>query len=65
MTTRFSWTQPCCVHCWDLRNPGRVPVRLRRARSETCVYCSQLTKDGIYIRVDPALFFTFPTRLRD
>ena len=53
---RFSWTQPCCETCWIERNPGRTPVVVVIAERdpETCVHCGEPTRDGIYVRIDPA-----------
>lgn len=51
--TRFSWTQPCCLSCWEDRNPGRRAVTLVEPTAETCVYCGSGTGSGIYVRVDP------------
>lgn len=50
---RYSWTQPSCGTCWDERNPGRAPVRLREPDEETCVYCGKRHRSGIYVRIDP------------
>lgn len=36
-----------------MRNPTRVPVRIRDAELEHCCYCNQQTTSGIYVRVDP------------
>lgn len=51
---RYSWTQPCCVDCWNERNPDRQAVVLRQAETEQCVYCGRWAQSGIYVRIDPA-----------
>ena len=52
---RWSWTQPCCVDCWNERNPRR-PAHTMEADTETerCVYCGRWDQSGIYVRTDPA-----------
>lgn len=52
---RYSWTQPCCVSCWNERNPDRQAAQIKepyRVR-EICVYCGNGAEGGIYIRIDP------------
>lgn len=54
-----NWNQVICGPCWTVRNPDRVPVRLRHAepQSETgerCSFCGLPTNSGIYVRADPA-----------
>jgi hypothetical protein len=53
---RYSWTQPCCMSCWDERNPNRPAIQMRAPTRvlETCVYCGSDTNDGIYVRLDPS-----------
>jgi len=48
-----NWTQPICVGCFRMRNPGREPVRCIDAEDERCCHCGNRTYYGIYIRVDP------------
>jgi hypothetical protein len=50
----YSWTQPCCITCWQDRNSLREPMRLRDPETELCVFCGRQTRDGIYVRVDPS-----------
>jgi hypothetical protein len=52
--SNFSWTQPCCESCWG-EHHGGVPVQFKSdmRMDETCVYCGEPTRSGIYIRVDP------------
>lgn len=50
----WSWSQPCCLGCWIIRHPGRVPVRLRDPRpGHLCVFCAEPADDGIFVRIDP------------
>mgnify|MGYP001582526642 CR=1 FL=1 len=49
----MNWTQPVCSYCYDKREPGRTPTRLRGADAETCCDCGKQTAEGIYFRVDP------------
>jgi hypothetical protein len=39
-----------CLPCWEMRNPRRVPARLRNAPLETCCACGESTRSGIYLR---------------
>lgn len=66
MQTRYSWTQACCLACFEDRHPGWIPTRLREPyrKKETCVYCGQPTKEGLYIRIDPKEA-PHPTRVKD
>jgi hypothetical protein len=42
-----------------------MPVRVKDVgEAETCVDCSELTSDGIFLRVDPASA-KYPSRLKD
>lgn len=61
----YSWTQPACEACWAYHHPGREPSRLNEParESETCVYCGEQTRSGIYVRVDPGIA-PYPTRAR-
>jgi hypothetical protein len=63
---RFSWTQAACDECWEERNPGRTATRIRAeyATPETCVYCGEGTRSGIFVRIDPTTA-PFPTREKD
>jgi len=49
----MSWTHPICEACWSERNPNREPVTVNNGNIETCCYCGEHTKSGIYIREDP------------
>lgn len=50
----LSWTQPICISCWVIKNPGRRASRLIDSDSEICAYCGFITESGIYVRDDPA-----------
>ena len=43
-------TVPICEACWLIENPDRVPVRLTEPDQETCYWCKQETRSGIYVR---------------
>jgi hypothetical protein len=47
------WTHAICVECWDKQQPGREPVTVLNGTEQTCCFCGQPTKAGIYIREDP------------
>jgi hypothetical protein len=57
----WSWTQPCCMGCFDRLRPAAEPVRLKAALVEVCCYCGHDTAEGIYVRVNPATV-RWPTR---
>jgi hypothetical protein len=42
-------TVAICEACWN-RLAGQEPVRLREPEPETCDYCKQPTRSGIYVR---------------
>lgn len=50
---RWSWTQPICLRCWT-EQTHRIPVQVIGAVREQCAYCGAKTRDGIYLRDDPA-----------
>lgn len=52
----FSRTQPACGECVDARFPNANPTPLREDKREleTCCFCGEETRSGIYVRVDPA-----------
>jgi len=54
VSPRYSFTQPVCDECWDLRYPDRPSPRLGQGPQERCCDCTTLTSSGIYIRVDPS-----------
>lgn len=49
----YSWTQPICSDCYDVRYPDRVPVQILDYKTEECVDCGFYTDEGIYFRIDP------------
>jgi len=49
----MTWTHIICTACWDKRQPGREPVRVRGAREEPCCFCGRVTAAGIYVCEDP------------
>ena len=51
-----TWTQPACSFCFELQLPGVNPIALKKEwrEEEICAFCGQETKEGIYIRADPA-----------
>lgn len=55
MSPRYSWTQPSCDDCWQRRYPGRQAVTIKQEMrdAETCCFCGEGHRSGIYVRVDP------------
>lgn len=56
--TRWRWTQPVCIPCWNERNPDRpAPADWRddsgEGPYENCCLCDAGTTAGIYIRINP------------
>jgi hypothetical protein len=51
----MNWTQPICMRCYEVREPGRQPFRIKAefAEEETCCDCGEPTQAGIYYRIDP------------
>lgn len=53
---RYRWTQPICIAHWQERNPDAPPpttILPAYRVVEVCCDCGTLTRDGIYIRVNP------------
>ena len=50
--SRNGWkTLPLCWSCWDKFTDGKKPARVTvDIDVESCVWCGERTKDGIYIR---------------
>jgi ribosome-binding protein aMBF1 (putative translation factor) len=48
------WEHAICEVCWRARQGAREPVRVVKASIETCCYCGEATRSGIYVRADPA-----------
>lgn len=64
---RYSWTQPCCVACYDEHHrPGSTAGRTFSDLNlgESCCHCGALTRAGIFVRVDPETV-KHPTAVRD
>ena len=49
------WNHAICVSCWNEKNPGRPAVSIvdEHRDIETCCYCGEHTRDGIYVRANP------------
>jgi hypothetical protein len=45
----MSCTHNICKDCWEERNPGTKPVRLKERHGETCCFCGRKNKDGIFV----------------
>ncbi len=50
----MSWRHSLCSGCYEEREPGRRPVRVREAAVETCCACGKKHSSGIYYRADPS-----------
>lgn len=44
------WTHAICEPCWRKREPGRTPVRVLVGQEESCCFCGDPTREGIYVR---------------
>jgi hypothetical protein len=62
----MNWTHGICGDCWNERNLGVEPVRIKPefAVQERCCYCGKETTSGIYIRADPRTL-PYPTKEED
>ena len=49
------WRHDICNACWEEKNKGFNPVRLKAEfrDMESCCYCGRKTMSGIVIRDDP------------
>ncbi len=49
------WTHSICYGCWLKKDPNSDPARLKQesAEVETCCYCGNETREGIYLRDNP------------
>ena len=47
------WTHGICDECWEEREPGREPARLKPRVLDDCCFCGNMTRSGIYVRADP------------
>jgi len=50
----MTWNQAICGNCWDKREPNRRAVVATDMNPERCAYCNAGTREGIYVRDDPA-----------
>jgi hypothetical protein len=51
------WEHPICRGCWNQQFPEREPFRIIQAHAEpaTCCWCRDVTREGIGVRIDPAM----------
>lgn len=47
-----TWTRPICAVCWS-EFIGTEPITLSEPEQETCSFCQQPTRSGIYVRARP------------
>jgi hypothetical protein len=49
------WTHTICDVCWHLREPNRIPIKLKPEYTSpaTCCFCGVVTTDAINVREDP------------
>lgn len=49
------WIHSICVECWNARNSGHEPVRLKAIyrTADSCCFCGHQHKSGIFIRQAP------------
>lgn len=47
------WTHAICRACYELHEPGRIPIAVEAPEVEYCCFCDALTCEGIYYRADP------------
>ena len=50
---KMIWTHSICESCWNKREPGRKPRRMRDADLEPCCFCGVDHTSGIYVRENP------------
>lgn len=50
----MGWTQPFCYRCWNADNPDQPVKNDPVGAPERCCKCNDVTRSGIYVRVDPA-----------
>lgn len=48
-----NWTHCICQMCWTKLYGDRIAVTVKNAPFETCCFCGEETKAGIYVRYDP------------
>lgn len=52
------WTHPMCGKCWYLCSRAEEPTRVKEVNPDPvpiCCFCGAFTKQGIFVRADPAL----------
>ncbi len=47
------WSHSCCIDCWIVRQPGRIPCRVKNGEAEVCCFCGNSTTDGVFVRENP------------
>lgn len=48
------WTHNICARCWRRNNLNKpFQIKMEHRTIETCCFCGQRTKAGIYMRHDP------------
>jgi len=49
------WTHNICERCWNVKNPDRIPVKLKEGYRylSKCCFCGKQNRDGIHVREDP------------
>lgn len=57
----LSWNQPVCDDDWRKLRGDRWPTRVKDAKVETCAFCGEDTRSGIYIRENPSMV-KYPAR---
>lgn len=58
-----NWTHAICALCWNKQNPDK-PIKTELYTSgeqDTCCFCGEATRSGIYVRGDPTTVHTDPT----
>lgn len=53
---KYSWNQAICAKDYERLQSGRRPVALKEEfrQNERCAWCGEDTREGIYLREDPA-----------
>lgn len=49
------WTHLLCQSCWEKREPGRTPIRVKDDPGGRCCGCGVQTTVATYVREDPQL----------
>lgn len=48
------WRHAICDKCWQKREPGKEPIRLKDADPVDCCFCNKRTHSRIFVRADSA-----------